>query len=145
VLTLDLSARLTAADPRVDAVRGCVAIERGPLVYCLEETDHPGGGLDLFVLDTASGLGEEHRPELLGGIVAVKAAGWRRRLPRSADWWPYRTVPPGPSAEAASRAPHAGRGAAAGEPGERLTLTAVPYYAWANREDGAMRVWLPTS
>ncbi|MGH6657580.1 MAG: glycoside hydrolase family 127 protein, partial [Actinocrinis sp.] len=44
VLELDLEPRLTRADPRVDAVRGSVAIERGPLVYCLEQADHPGGG-----------------------------------------------------------------------------------------------------
>ena len=35
-------------------MRGCVAIERGPLVYCLEQADHPGGGLDDIVLDTAA-------------------------------------------------------------------------------------------
>lgn len=42
-LELDMEPRFTAADPRADAVRGCVAIERGPLVYCLEQVDHPGG------------------------------------------------------------------------------------------------------
>jgi DUF1680 family protein len=131
-LNLDLRPRLTSADPRVDAVRGCVAIERGPLVYCVEEADHPGGGLDRFVLDTTTTLTEEHRPDLLGGVVTVQASGWRRRLKRSGDWWPYRSAqPPGRRAEPA-------------DPGPRLTLTAVPYYAWANREDGAMRVWLPT-
>ncbi|KUM76062.1 beta-L-arabinofuranosidase domain-containing protein [Streptomyces curacoi] len=40
-VALDLAARLTRPDPRVDAVRGCVAIERGPLVHCLEGVDHP--------------------------------------------------------------------------------------------------------
>ena len=39
LLELDLAARLTAAHPRVDAVRGCVAIERGPLVYALEKVE----------------------------------------------------------------------------------------------------------
>ena len=40
-ITLSLQCRpgLTIADPRIDAVRGCAAVERGPLVYCLEETD----------------------------------------------------------------------------------------------------------
>ncbi|WP_034263125.1 glycoside hydrolase family 127 protein [Actinospica robiniae] len=132
-LTFDLRPRLTAADPRADAVRGCVAIERGPLVYCVEEVDHAGGGLDRFVLDTSTALTEEHRPELLGGVVTVQASGWRRRSKRSGDWWPYRPAQAAPV-----------RRAEAAEPGERLTLTAVPYYAWANREDGAMRVWLPT-
>uniref|UniRef100_A0AAU3I0H9 Glycoside hydrolase family 127 protein n=1 Tax=Streptomyces sp. NBC_01393 TaxID=2903851 RepID=A0AAU3I0H9_9ACTN len=128
ILELALDARLTAADPRVDAVRGCAAIERGPLVYCLEQADHPGGGLDGIVLDTARPLAVKQRPELLGGVTTVLAAGHRRELPDDGSWWPYR--PAGHTA------------APAGDPVE---LTAIPYYAWANREDGAMRVWLPTS
>ncbi|PPS67076.1 MULTISPECIES: glycoside hydrolase family 127 protein [Streptomyces] len=128
VLELGLEPRLTAADPRVDAVRGCVAIERGPLVYCLEQVDHPGGGLDDIVLDTGRPLAVKHRPDLLGGVTTVVAAGYRRKIP-DAGWWPYR------SAETTDAPP-------ADEP---LELTAIPYYAWANRQDGSMRVWLPTS
>ncbi|MGX1543387.1 glycoside hydrolase family 127 protein [Streptomyces adustus] len=130
VLELVLEPRLTAADPRVDAVRGCVAVERGPLVYCLEQVDHPGGGLDDIVLDPTRPLAVKHRPDLLGGVTTVVAAGHRRPL-RDTDWWPYR---PAPAA--------AGAGRPAGDPVE---LTAIPYYAWANRRDGSMRVWLPTS
>ncbi|MGV9356706.1 glycoside hydrolase family 127 protein [Streptomyces misionensis] len=128
VLELGLEPRLTAADPRVDAVRGCVAIERGPLVYCLEQVDQPGGGLDDIVLDTTRALMVRHRPDLLGGVTTVVATGRRRHIP-DAGWWPYR------SARAAD-------GPRAAEP---LELTAIPYYAWANRQVGGMRVWLPTS
>ena len=42
VLDLDMPVRATVPDPRIDAVRGCVAFERGPLVYCLETADLPG-------------------------------------------------------------------------------------------------------
>jgi DUF1680 family protein len=133
-LGLDLTPRLTRADPRVDAVRGCVAIERGPLVYCLEQVDHPGGGLDDIVIDPASPLTEDDRPDLLGGVVTVRAAGRRRAAPDSGHWWPYRAAGTG--------------GTSAEEAGEAedpaVLLTAVPYYAWANRQDGSMRVWLPT-
>ena len=45
--------RLTMADPRLDAARGAVAIEYGPLVYCLEAVDNPGHRLDDLTLDTA--------------------------------------------------------------------------------------------
>ncbi|MFF7946104.1 glycoside hydrolase family 127 protein [Streptomyces griseorubiginosus] len=128
VLDLGMEPRLTAADPRVDAVRGCVAIERGPLVYCLEQVDHPGGGLDDMVIDTAVPLAVKHRPDLLGGVTTVVAAGHRRHLPET-GWWPYRSA----------------KDAEAPAPGTPLELTAVPYYAWANRRDGSMRVWLPTS
>jgi DUF1680 family protein len=129
VVTFDMAPRFVVADPRVDAVRGCVAIERGPLVYCLEQADHPGGGLDDVVVDTSQPLTVQWRPELLGGVVAVTAAGSRRDLPAS-GWWPYRPLAAGETEPA---------------PRPRTTLTAIPYYAWANREDGAMRVWLPTS
>ncbi|MFG2577335.1 glycoside hydrolase family 127 protein [Streptomyces sp. NPDC048481] len=133
VLELALEPRLTAADPRVDAVRGCVALERGPLVYCLEGVDHPGGGLDDIVLDPTRPLTVEHRPDLLGGVTTVVAEGRRRDIP-DAGWWPYRAAAPAdaPSTDA--------------PPAEAsLRLTAVPYYAWANRQDGSMRIWLPTS
>lgn len=134
VLELDLEPRLTRADPRVDAVRGCVAIERGPLVYCLEQVDHPGGGLDDVVLDTTRPLAVKHRPDLLGGVTVIAGAGRRRTLPADADadaaaWWPYAPAEPAP--------PHAD--------GPHIELTAVPYYAWANRQDGSMRIWLPTA
>ncbi|MFF7923257.1 glycoside hydrolase family 127 protein [Streptomyces mirabilis] len=129
VLELGLEPRLTAADPRVDAVRGCVAIERGPLVYCLEQVDHPGGGLDDVVIDTAHPLAVKQRPDLLGGVTTVVATGRRRAVP-DAGWWPYRSADADP---------------AVAPSGESVELTAIPYYAWANRQDGSMRVWLPTS
>jgi uncharacterized protein len=135
VLELDIEPRLTRADPRVDAVRGCVAIERGPLVYCLEQVDHPGGGLDDIVIDTSSPLGAKHRPDLLGGVTMVFGSGYRQTIPPQ-GWWPY---PSGPSADAEDRGTH-DRDTAANH---RIDLVAVPYYAWANRRDGAMRVWLP--
>ncbi|TPQ22131.1 glycoside hydrolase family 127 protein [Streptomyces sporangiiformans] len=131
VLELGLEPRLTAADPRVDAVRGCVAIERGPLVYCLEQVDHPGTGLDGIVLDTTRPLAERHRPDLLGGVTTVVATGHRRHIP-DAGWWPYR-----PAEDTAHDAAPA--------TDEQVALTAIPYYAWANRQNGSMRVWLPTS
>ena len=52
VLDLPLDVRFTYADPRVDADRGAVALERGPLVYCLEAVDNPGQRLDDLIIDT---------------------------------------------------------------------------------------------
>lgn len=135
VLDLPLRPRLTRADPRVDAVRGCVAIERGPLVYCLEEPDQPDGlRLDRVRLDPAATPTARHRPELLGGVTAITAGALRPRI-RPEGWWPY----------ADAKAP--GAAGSAGGPGspaaEPVRVTAIPYYAWANREAGAMRVWIP--
>ncbi|MEU0811631.1 beta-L-arabinofuranosidase domain-containing protein [Streptomyces sp. NPDC005970] len=127
-LALAMPPRLTAPSPRVDAVRGCVAIERGPLVYCLEQTDQPDGlDPDGVALDPFAPLTEQDRPDLLGGIVAVAASGDRLPAP-GAGGWPY--------------APH---GTHPRRPDGSVELTAIPYYAWANREPGAMRVWIPVA
>jgi uncharacterized protein len=123
VLTLPMPARRTVADERTD-VRGCVAIERGPLVYCFEQTDQPDGVVvDDLVLDDAP-LTEVRRDDLLGGVTIVETTG---RTVRRAD-------PAAPLYRAAVEEPQLS---------EPVRLTAVPYYAWANRELGPMRVWTP--
>ncbi|MEV5843240.1 beta-L-arabinofuranosidase domain-containing protein [Streptomyces sp. NPDC051985] len=125
-LELAMPARLTVAGPRVDAVRGCAAIERGPLVYCLEQTDQPGGlDPDDVVLDAGQPLTVDWRPGLLGGVNTVSGAGRLLAADERAGW-PYRPL-----------------GAEEPRSGEGVRLTAVPYYAWANREAGGMRVWMP--
>jgi DUF1680 family protein len=106
VLDLDLPVRVTEPDPRVDAVRGCVAVERGPLVYCLESADAPPGAeLEDLRWDPGRAPTTVPRPDLGDGAVGVAVpVTWR---------------------------------GAAGSAG------AVPYFAWANRGAGAMRVWVP--
>jgi DUF1680 family protein len=102
-----------------------VALERGPLVYCLEQTDLPPGvRLDALTLDPAITPKAEHRPELLGGVTVLTAGGRARAAGGREEEWPYGADAPEPA-------------------GEPVELTAVPYYAWANRADGAMRVWVP--
>ncbi|MGW3419762.1 glycoside hydrolase family 127 protein [Streptomyces phaeochromogenes] len=144
VLTLVMEPRLTEADPRVDAVRGCVAVERGPLVHCLEQVDQPGvPGLDDIVLDPAAGLTVRHRPDLLGGVTTVIGSGRLRARPAGQGWWPYRTARgTGPTEATVDTSTDTPTDTPTDPP---LELTAIPYYAWANREDGSMRVWLPTS
>ncbi|HET6548122.1 MAG TPA: beta-L-arabinofuranosidase domain-containing protein [Solirubrobacter sp.] len=116
VLELDMAPRVVAAHPRVDAVRGCIAIERGPLVYCIEAAEVDD--LRLF-----GNLRAVSRPDLLGGIVAVEADGVHE--PAGDPDWPY--APP------------------AACPGRPVPLLAVPYAFWGNRGPGAMRVWIPQS
>jgi DUF1680 family protein len=124
-LEMPMPSRLTEPNPRVDAIRGCLAIERGPLVYCLEGIDQEPG-LDLLDVRIAPGAPMEavRREDLLGGVVIVEARGaavdlgpWQDEL--------YRTAP------------------AETLPQREVVLTAVPYYAWANRGPGTMRVWIP--
>jgi hypothetical protein len=121
-LDLAMPARFTWPDPRIDAVRGCAAIERGPMVYCLEEADQPG--LDDVVLRAGMAARSVSEPDLLGGTVTVRAEAWHRRPPPAG--WPYGAAPPD-------------------EQREPCTVTAIPYALWDNRGMGQMRVWVAAS
>jgi uncharacterized protein len=136
VLDLDMPPRLVAAHPRVDAVRGCLAVERGPLVYCVEQADLPAGpAFEDIRLDQSVPLRVAGPGDLPGGAVTLSVGGLVPPAPPPAlyrDTEPAGTEPPG--TEPAGTQP-------AGTP---VTLTAIPYFLWANRSAGAMRVWLPT-
>lgn len=72
-LELPLRTRLVEAPARVDAVRGCVAIERGPLVYAVEEPDQEiGVVVDDLRVEAGLTFASEHRPELLGGVTVIR-------------------------------------------------------------------------
>jgi DUF1680 family protein len=128
VLELPLDVRFTRADPRVDADRGAVAIERGPLVYCLEAVDNPGHRLDDVIVDTTGTPTVERDGDLFGGVTTIRTSGVLRSR-GDASWWPYASV--------------AGRSGDGRADADGLTLAAVPYFVWGNREEGAMRVWIP--
>jgi hypothetical protein len=98
------------ADERVEADRGRVALQRGPVVYCLESLDNGGRVSDMFLPSDAP-ITTAARPDLLGGVTVLHAKG--RRLP-----------------------------ADSGNP-EEAVLTAIPYYANANRGPAEMKVWIP--
>ena len=127
VLDLPLTVRFTRADPRVDADRGAVALERGPLVYCLEAVDNLNQRLDDIIIDTESAPVAEHQANLLGGVTIIRAQGVQR--PRAnQSWWPYAS-----EVQASTAVP---------DP-SHIALSAVPYFLWGNRDEGAMRVWIP--
>jgi DUF1680 family protein len=106
------------AHPSVRMDVGRVALRRGPLIYCVEEADNPGGPVQRLTLPRGAPLSAE-RTDALGGATMLKAPA--RELVSSAGDALYSTAPP------ASR---------------DATLTAVPYYLWANREPGSMQVWI---
>jgi DUF1680 family protein len=73
-LTLDLplAPRWTRPDPRVDAVRGCVAAERGPLVYCVESVDQgPRARLDEVAVDASAPPSDQGPDGALGGAMML--------------------------------------------------------------------------
>lgn len=127
VLDLPLPVRLTTADPRIDAVRGCVAVERGPLVYCLEEADAGGPAeLEALILPADAAFTAVHT-EISEPVITLAAPARQQPLPTPA--WPY------PSLLAAGTA-------ASGQ----VSIHLVPYSTWGNRRPGqAMRVWLPAT
>ncbi len=120
-LELEMPVRLVEANPKVREDVGKVAVMRGPLVYCLEEADN-GDQLPQLYLAEEPDFQASYQPELLKGVVAVRAQGKRVS---QAGWGPerlYRTYTGKRYTEAA--------------------LTFIPYYAWANRTPGEMLVWV---
>jgi DUF1680 family protein len=122
VLDLELPVRVTEPDPRVDAVRGCLAVERGPLVYCLESADlPPDTQLEDLRWDPRREPVAVPRPDIGDAVVGITVPVVLRR--------PGDRGPAGPDS------------ADSGATG--LSAGAVPYFAWANRGAEAMRVWIP--
>ncbi len=128
LLELDMSPRLTAPNPHVDAVRGCVALERGPVVYCLEAVDLPAGvELAAVALDPGARPTDGGQVAELGGVPAVAIAGIVRDLDAVGTTRLYSDAG-SPDTE---------------PPPSPAQLRAIPYFTWANRGTGAMRVWTP--
>jgi len=117
---LPVEAVLVGARPEIRANAGRAAIQRGPLVYCVEEADN-GAPLAALSLAEETALSERFEPNLLGGCVVVEGDG---RVPADTDWpedAPYRPL------RAATRPKR---------------FRAIPYFLWGNREPGEMSVWI---
>jgi uncharacterized protein len=117
-LNLPMPVERLYANPRVRDDIGKVALRRGPLIYCIEEADNPAAPVALARLTRAAEPVAERRSDLFGGAVAIAAAG---------------------EIVAADRALYQDKPFSA----TKAKITAIPYYLWANRGPGAMRVWLP--
>lgn len=150
LLDMAMPPRLTVPDRRIDAVRGCVAIERGPLVYCLEQADQPEQAHvdDLLVEPDPADLRVVHRPDLVGGVIAIEAPGLAESADRGGGTGRRGVTGRGggaglPYRDWVAAGPVAGPTAGLADP-SRIRLTAIPYHAWGNREIGPMRVWIPT-
>jgi DUF1680 family protein len=124
-LSLPMSVRCVQAHPYALENTGRVALMRGPLVYCVEGADNPGLDLCDLVLPSNAEIHTSFMPDLLGGVVALSFDG--QLASPDAEWTDrlYRTARP-------SLAPTA----------NHSQVTAIPYYAWANRQPGPMQVWL---
>lgn len=118
-LELPMPVERLFANPQVIMDVGRVALQRGPLVYCIEEADNPGGTVQRLKLPRDAEI-EVKRSALFDGIVTLSS---RATAIEAAEWNTlYRTTPPKE---------------------QPATLTALPYYLWANRGQGSMLVWIP--
>ena len=120
-LVMPMPVERIEAHPHVRQNAGCVALQRGPVVYCLEEADN-GRDLSDLILPASAKLTAKFEPALLGGIAVIKGRAQRRDLARWKNQL-YRPV-------ATSL--------------RKVAITAIPYCVWANRRPGEMRVWLRT-
>jgi len=118
-LTLPMPVERVEAHPAVREDAGCVALQRGPIVYCLEQADNHAP-IHRIILPRDSKLTPNFEVNLLGGITVIKG---NALVADDSDWDKtlYR-------AEPAKLKP--------------FDITAIPYCVWDHREPGEMRVWL---
>lgn len=119
-LSMEMPVRQIEAHPRVLDNVGKLAIARGPLAYCLEGVDHEVRIADISIPNGSKF--ESSWSEELGGIVELKTTGFVRR---NTGWEGglYRSI----------------------DEVDKVAVRAIPYYAWANREQCEMKVWIPMS
>lgn len=117
---LDMDIMRIRSNPLVRGNAGKVALQRGPLVYCVEQADN-GALLSQLQLPQEADLSLSYNNELLGGVSVIKAEALRMQYP---DWDSqlYRS-------DSAIQL-------------EPVTATFIPYYSWANRGKGEMAVWV---
>ncbi|SCG68518.1 glycoside hydrolase family 127 protein [Micromonospora humi] len=121
-VTLPTEVRTLVGHPRVTAVHRRAALAMGPLVYCLEQADHHGTAVADIRLTGVERWTVAHEPELLGGVCTLSAQAGAAPVDDGPLYRPYRE----PAA-----------------PTSGVSVTAVPYFAWANRTPGEMRVFVP--
>lgn len=127
VVEFGMKPRWTVGHPAADAVRGTVALERGPVVYALESIDQAAGiDLESVVVDADAPLAEV---DLTIDDVPVRALRAHGRRVAGEAWEGF------PWADRAE--------VEAAENGEPIELTFIPYALWANRGPSTMRVHVP--
>jgi DUF1680 family protein len=115
-LDLDMEILRMHSNPLVSMNQCQTALQRGPIVYCIEEVDN-GPNLAAIRLPNQCEIISEYEPDLLNGVVTLRAEGYR--IESTSELY---------SAEPIKLIPQ--------------KITAIPYYAWCNRAKGEMRVWI---
>lgn len=109
----DMEARVVKAHPNVEADRGRISVERGPIVYCAEWVDNDFSVLSAF-MNRKPEFKVVNKPDLLYGINELKTNAQTLGYDEKGRLFV-----------------------------NDVELTMIPYYAWAHRGSGEMAVWLP--
>jgi uncharacterized protein len=128
-LNFPMTTEIIASNPRVAEDAGRVAVQRGPVVYCMEQIDQPASTVLADVLiarkqERGNDVKPEFKAGLLDGVAVLRHGGAVSEVASSKEalYAPEDSSTPKTRAE---------------------TLTLIPYYAWANREATPMQVWTP--
>lgn len=113
-LVLPMTIKRVVARDELKQDNGRVALQRGPLVYCVEGADNDGQAWNLILPDNAS-FETVFQKDVLGGVQTITFNAPTLQI--GSDGESVRT--------------------------ETKKITAIPYYAWCNRGQNAMQVWLP--
>ena len=114
-LEFPMDVKIVKANAKVEADRGRIAIERGPLVYCAEWVDNSKGVLNLLY-DPNANYNAKYKNDLLGGIETITTQAKAYSYDKKGNLT-----------------------------NEKAEVTLIPYFAWANRGAGEMMVWMPVS
>lgn len=121
-LELDMPVEKIACHPAVFTNHGHLALQRGPLVYCVEDANHDTSIFNL-VLPRNTELRSRWDQNLLGGITVIEGTALAQPAGENPDLYsPVNALPPTETA-----------------------LRAIPYFAWDNQKPGAMAVWIPAT
>ncbi len=124
-LTLSMPVERVISHREVRQSAGQIALQRGPIVYCLEEADNGGRLANVIIPDSAS-LEASFDTDLFNGVTVI--TGEAKRIE--------------PEKDSVALYRHRSQ---EGFKESSFTFTAIPYYLWANREPGEMRVWIRSS
>ncbi|HOY19298.1 MAG TPA: glycoside hydrolase family 127 protein [Haliscomenobacter sp.] len=113
-LNLAMPIRRVVARDEVKDNENRMALQRGPLVYCVEGVDHNGSAWNLIVPDQVT-FTPQWRPDLLGGVMTLTGTGMA--IVPTKDGIGAQTI--------------------------KQKISAVPYFSWCNRGSNQMLVWLP--
>jgi uncharacterized protein len=128
-LNFPMSPEVVASNPRVSENRGRVAVQRGPVVYCMEQVDQPNtpAMADVAILanpPAAKAFQAEYKSDLLDGVTVLHHNGAALELSSSKEALYLPASPDAPKIRPQN-------------------LTLIPYYVWANRQATPMQVWVP--